>query len=259
MHSNLLPSEVIAKADGKNDIGQSKAEEAAQSLYTGDAETDSELTGKVIYSLGDYENTPVYSYVVGIHATSKDKFISEIVLVNAENGTVIAKASNAAPNMVKAKGVNELGDSVDLEVNYGLVPNTGSLYLLPYFTYEMHHTKRHVLMREDTMIDNSRITSITNTWEDPEAVSAYSNMCEILLWWQDRFSRNSLDDKGGTVNVYIHSQMLMGEDLKFWEWNTIEDNAPLESFWDFGKFCTMDKTVRLNHRRKKGVRIFTLR
>ena len=66
MHSNLLPSEVIAKTDGKNDIGKTAAENVAKASYTGNVEVDSSSTEKIIYSLENYEDAPAYAYIVRI-------------------------------------------------------------------------------------------------------------------------------------------------------------------------------------------------
>ena len=195
LHSNLLSSCIIAKVDTKSCILSSEAEKIAKTSYTGDIEVDSASTEKIIYSLDDYETDPVYSYVVRVYGTTDDGYIDESVLVNAVDRAIIFRTPNLDYSLTKATGRNELDVLKSFDVSY--IHDKG------IHTYLMYNPNLHVKIYNKDVLHP--VTSISNTWTDSEAVSAYTNMCEILQWWERRFKRDSLDDKGGIVDVYIHN------------------------------------------------------
>ena len=216
LHSNLLPSDVIAKADGKNDIGKAAAETAAKNNYTGNVKANSEHIKKVIYALDDYEAKPAYAYVVNISVISADKYINEQVFVNAENGTVINTVSNIcnANITVDVQGKNELSQDISFPVTveykehaktYLLMYNQATKYLPSVVIYEgdLYNLVRH---------------EMNETWDDRSQISAYTNMLEIMGWWKRTFDRDSLNRKGMAIDIVTHpSPAFFG--------NSFNDNA----------------------------------
>ncbi|MBQ9573827.1 MAG: M4 family metallopeptidase, partial [Synergistaceae bacterium] len=63
--------------------------------------------------------------------------------------------------------------------------------------------------KSDTDIPKvSYFVSTSNSWNDEHQVSAYTNMRTVIRWWKDTFNRNSLDDKGMTINLVTHVSRL---------------------------------------------------
>ena len=199
LHSNLISSDVVSKADGKADIGKTSAENNAKSVYTGDITFDSANTEKVIYSFDDYENNPVYVYIVRIYGTDGDgKYVDESVFVNAETGDIIFTASNSL-NMVEAHGKDEKGDDVEFEV-YPLINLTTNI-----ITYYLHDPDIPLYVCEGIADTKNVVNNTNNVWnENGKAVSAYCSMVSVMKWWKEAFGRNAIDDKGRSIYVVIN-------------------------------------------------------
>ena len=201
LYSSFVASNIIDKADGKNDIGSSVAESKAKGNYSEEVEVDSALTEKIIYSLEDYENEPVYAYVVRVYTTSGDKYIDESVFINANTGKIITTMSNTsyAFDMRKANGINELGKPVSFNVLYG---TTG---IPPHMSYIMRDPERYIQINYLTRALLIPVDNQFNTWQDRHQISVYSNMCEIMSWWKKEFGRDSIDGNGTTLDVVTHA------------------------------------------------------
>ena len=222
LHSNLLSSDIIARADGKADVGQSTAENNAKTNYTGSVTVDTAKTERIIYSLGDYKAAPVYAYIVNVSGINGNgDFISERVFVNASTGATIDSFSNIHTNSLaveKVGGNDELGNPVSFDV----------------FRVEFDNSIAHVMTGNYPRVqmylgdlDTPIIHNVGEAWNDGQSISAYINMCDIINWWKESFDRNSLDNKGMIVKVVAH-EALEGFDSNGIPIKEYRDNA----FWE---------------------------
>ncbi len=226
MHSSILASNILDSADMKINLTASQAESIVASAYSGDVEIDTERTERIVYSLEDYADKPVYAYVVRVYGTSGSEYADDDVLVNADTGQIIINMSNMAFNTVSADGKNESGDTVSFDVlrKIEIHRRTSSIH------YVMYDPKLHVEIKENIL---SPVKSLTNTWNDPVAVSAYTNMRDIMKWWKNRFGRDSLDGKGGKVEVIVHAydlEILKGLKLSIGKSNAAWNHG-LQQLW----------------------------
>ena len=215
LHSSFLPSEVLESADLKINIDASEAESLAISLYSGDFAADTARTERVIYSLDGYENSPVYAYIVRVCGISGDEYIDDNVFVNADNGEIIMQYPNTrdAWDIRKASGRNEFGRDVSFDVVHGFSLETVSglpTYMMidPTLHLKVYTGIRLPILRQSWLVlSGPLIESLSNTWTDVQAVTAYSTMREIMQWWKDKFSRDSLDGRGSDVNIAVHASI----------------------------------------------------
>ena len=107
LHSSILASNILDSADMKINLTASQAESIAASAYSGDVEADTERTERIVYSLENYANKPVYAYVVRVYGTSGVEYVDDDVFVNAETGKIIINMPNMVFNTVSADGKNE--------------------------------------------------------------------------------------------------------------------------------------------------------
>ena len=210
-------------------------------IYNNYYPQSSELTEEIIYSLGEYKDSPVYAFIVNIEGTdSEGGYRNEKIFVDSSNGEVIAAYSNIMnaipiprpqpnPNpidFVKAQAKDEMGDKVDFTVlrlseerNEPRSP-TGRViysifcmfYFTPYWKVEAYNNTSN---DSDIIIHDSNYL-----WNDPQQVSMYVNMCEIARWLKDRFNRNSLDGNGMKIKVVSHQKIWKDKDGNF-----VMDNA----------------------------------
>lgn len=197
LHSSILASNVLDGAGMKINITATQAEGIAVSAYSGDVEADTERTERIVYSLEDYADKPVYAYVVRVYGTSGSEYVDDDVFVNAETGGIITQYPNVchAINKCPASGDNEFGVSVSFDVVY-----SPSLLHPPYV---MLDPELHVSIHDTVYMNLAR--SRNNTWNDKHQVSVYSNMREMMRWWKASFDRDSLDGKGMIVDVITHA------------------------------------------------------
>ena len=221
LKSDLLSSSIIESSDLKSSISQEQAENIAKNYHGESFDVDVDNTEKIIYSLYDYETKPVIAYIVRVFGAKNDnEYLDENVFVNASNGSVIKSSSNAnylAPtigSVVKASGENEFSKNVSFDVVYEPVKDAGLFQndYLPYYfmrdpnlNIQVYNNFRLPLFGGDITLFARPVSSIINKWTDKHHVSVYSNMREILQWWQNRFGRNSLDNHGGKVYVIAHA------------------------------------------------------
>ena len=213
LHSSILASNVLDGAGMKVNLTAAQAESIAASAYSGDVEADTERTERIVYSLENYVNKPVYAYAVRIYGTSGGEYVDDDLFVNADTGQIIITMPNMVFNTVSADGKTESGDIVSFDVFH----NKGSVYAMydPELHVKIHD---HQVFLVD-LFTPPIVISRTNTWDDPVAVSAYTNMREIMKWWKNRFGRDSLDDKGKTVDVVVHASKLFGIGKSNAAWN----------------------------------------
>ena len=204
LHANILSTDILEKLDRSSLMlkTSSDADAAVKSLYSGKVDVASADTELIIFALGEYENTPVYAYVVNISGFNEDeRYFDENVIINAISSEVILKSSNiyeaSSSNKKIISGKNELNEDVSFpiqlikdywQIRYDTETPTIEIYSGDVF---------------DSNIVKRKPGEEMNGW-DTQAVSAYLNMREILQWWNASFDRNSLDDKGMTIKVIVH-------------------------------------------------------
>ena len=90
--SDFMSSDILNNSELSTGILQSQAEEIARADYSGDIECNS---FEVIYSLNDYEGSPVRAWLVSIFGTKTDGSVeAETVIVNSFDGSIIERTSN---------------------------------------------------------------------------------------------------------------------------------------------------------------------
>ena len=210
MHSDILPSSLLASLDMTNLISSSDAENAVKSSYSGEVSADA--FGVVIYSLESHSEKPVYAYIVKSYSISGDEYLAKNVFVNAVTKEIIVTASttnNASRSTVLTTGNDEKGTPTLFEVTLGYDGR-----------YQMYEPKSKVKMYFGSLLNP--IVNDRNSWDDlvyyiatifpdpirinenGQHISAYVNVTEIVNWWKEKFSRNSFDGKGMQVNVVVH-------------------------------------------------------
>lgn len=211
LHANILSSDLLAKLDRSalRLRTSSEAESAVVSHHSGSVEAVSANTELIIFALREYENNPVYAYIVSVSGTDGNgEYVDETVIINAATGAIIWKSPNIneANHSIRIKGKNESGDIVSFPLKLAngycsMIDDTEEptieIYSGDYIPDKFYFT------RVPTTLIRREISEELIGW-DTQAVSAYTNMREILCWWRDTFGRNSLDDKGMTVKIVVH-------------------------------------------------------
>lgn len=155
--------------------------------------------GLCVFSIEEYEDEPTLAYQVNITGICSDNsyFDSEI-FVNAKTAEIILVDSNIkTAYATTGSGRDELGnnrsfpvwcdDSVNPNIYY-MQDSNGSGFSVREGT------------RQSAVISNSRNSTFNN---NPQAVSAYSNMLGIYQWYIDKFSHRGIDGKGTVNNTKI--------------------------------------------------------
>ena len=201
LHSSLLSSDIIENANMQINRTSSDAENIAKNYYSGEFEVDSSKTEKIIYSLEDFEEAPVYVYIVNIFGTKSDgNYIDEKFFIHADSnkGNIIESFSNinnaidGVTNWLET-GQNERGswDVFPVTISNNneesqMVDTSDSP------TVEIHKIDWQFLTFHSTSPLKHRIGK---KWDDPQAVSAYVNMREIMKWWKDTFIATTFEKR----------------------------------------------------------------
>ncbi len=158
----------------------------------------------IIYSIGTYDVSPVYAYIIRIYGKLSDGTdIDGSVFVNAHTNEVIYSVSNIHDDEIHMR--DELGSSPKITITQ----ENGKLYL--------YDPETGVRTWTYTVADN--IEKIIVASADATAVSAYKNMVDIIKWWKTDFNRNSIDGNGINIHVIVHNSDINNA---FWtgeEWN----------------------------------------
>lgn len=199
--STTMPSSRLAGPNLNFAYTKEQAEKTAKMYYLGSFDVREDMTEKVIFSLYDYEDNLVPAYVVNIYGTDDEgRYLDENMFVNARNGEVILRTTNIQTSEVieTRTAQNELGVSVDFPVVREKWIN-GTFYVMRDPSTDV------VVYNRDSGIGGMFFGNRVSFGEhDPQQVSAYTNMIEVMKWWKASFDRNSLDDKGMTVRVVTH-------------------------------------------------------
>lgn len=223
LHANILSSDLLAKLD-RSTLRlrtSSEAESAMVSHYSGSVEATSADTELIIFALREYENNPVYAYIMNVSGTDGEgEYVDETVIINAATGAIIWKSPNineanhGTDTSVFMKGENEAGEIVSFPLKlsngyWNMIDDTEEP------TIEIYSGDVSSWFN-DTIVKRKLGESMIG-W-DTQAVSAYTNMREVLRWWRETFGRNSLDDKGMTVKIIVHqyAKEKLGKDNACW-------------------------------------------
>ena len=196
--SDFLSSDILDNANLNAGFSQSQAEEIAKTNYSGDVTCDSV---EVIYSFGDYKISPVRAWIVAISGTKNDGSMEfEDVIIKALNGEIIERTSNIS----YAVGENEFEREVEFPVKITQLFGDKTTY-----QYMVDSDLKLMIAGSpfDTYTGNPLVNAraeLNTKWNDPQQVSAYINMREILTWWKEKFGRNSLYDNDEAVYVFTH-------------------------------------------------------
>lgn len=207
--SSTVPSSVLSGADLNFTLAQENAENTARSNYSGNVNVRSSMTEKIIYTLEDYENNPVPAYVVNVYGrNSENVYIDENVIVNALNGAIIYTSTN----ITGANGLDELDNYISFPV-LEKTPADGS-----ETRYYMQHYIADIGAYVEIYSGAARESNLVyryadEQWNDKQAVSAYTNILDVMEWWKNSFNRNSLDGNGMTVKLIIHTS---SDDNAYW-------------------------------------------
>ena len=187
----------------KINLSASQAEDKAKSAYSKDVEVGTARTELVVYSLGIYDNAPVYAYIVRVHGTSGGDYVDDSMFVNADNGTVINRASNFTGVVKTVTGINEL----ESEDTFPVTPVRGNDGL--YF--ELKDEELHIAMVLYKHINDSTWPRIRESEVilgqnkyDKHTISAYTNLRRTMSWWKTTFNRDSYNGLGSPVLCFTH-------------------------------------------------------
>lgn len=204
LHSNLSKYDLLAKVDGKRDIGRAPAERIAEDIYYGNVKLNTE---RIIYTLDSYESSPVYAYIVNVAGKTNDNsYVNDNVVINAETGAAILSYSNIHEEITAMVSTyTEQGDRVIFPV---IVSNDGVTAY--YVMKDIDSPSVH----EDAWPERRVTRYIGYIWDDKQDV----NMREIIKWWRDNFSRNS---KGMLVKVVTREKVPNWRNNAFWNGDSI--------------------------------------
>ena len=220
--SNVIPSATLDNANLNFSYTQAQAENIAKEYYEGSFEVRTDATEKVIFTLRDYENNPVPAYIVSIYGHDNEgKYVDENLFVDALNGEVIYDVTNIHETDINVRAYNELGEFVNMPLEiWDYTDDNGSTW---YPKYNMIHYagSSEVIVynqvRNSIMQNVVGFTSSVDIDADPQQVSAYTNMIDIMEWWKASFDRDSLDDNGMRVRVVTHERYKNARDNAFWK------------------------------------------
>lgn len=213
--SNLFPTASLSgladAASGTSLAAATKeqAEETALSYHSGGSfELGPTPTEAMVYTLVEYQEggtsmdygaAPVIAYAVNVCGTDGDgNYLDETIFVNADTGAVICAISNVHDaERVSARGNTETGVAVSFDVTYR---DDGKFFMSDNIPPRLRMSEV-LSARSDRLLLNDE-----NEWDDGQAVSAYTNMTEVLKWWSGTFGRNSLNGSGMDVNLVVHDR-----------------------------------------------------
>ena len=144
----------------------------------------------VLYTLGEYRDNPVGAYIVSV--INNDADISDQVLVSINDGDIISKNSNIVFADLYGSGKDEKGDKQYFPVKKRL-----------FSDYEMYDKDRKIGVY-DSITDKKPLSSKkSDNWDNPKAVSAYTNMYLVYDWYDRELDYQSYDGEGSEIKVYM--------------------------------------------------------
>lgn len=182
INSSFLTDNILSKVKTTADLS---IDEIADKIGANDI-NNSYLT---IYSLDDYQNSPVLAYVI--------RTDGRVIVANAQNGDIITSyltQKSWGDSSTTGSGKNELEQTVTFPVQF---------HQWDFYFYYQEDVQRKIYIHGDT---SSLITHEINTsWGDKTANSAYTNVITVYDWYKTHLGRNSIDNNGMTIDVNVHN------------------------------------------------------
>ena len=219
--SSVIPSATLENATLTFSYSQEQAENIAKEYHEGSFEVRTDATEKVIFTLGSYENNPVPAYIVSIYGNDdEDNYIDENIFVNALNGEVIYTTTNIHATDINVQATNELGELVDMPLEvWDYTDDNGSTWYPKYNMIHYAGSSEVIIYNQKRIGIMKNVVGFTSSIDidaDPQQVSAYTNMIDVMEWWKASFDRDSLDDNGMQVRVVTHERFFNDRDNAFW-------------------------------------------
>lgn len=223
--SSVVPSSLLANADLTFNYTQEQVENSVKERYD-DGIDVRKGTERAIFSLFEYENSPVPVYVVSVYGNDDSgNYIDENVFVNALTNDVIFTSPNIhdADIIEYRTADDELTNLTHTQRTFPVVPL--SILGNTYYIMKDPETKVEAYNREIGIFDG-RYNHVSFGEHDEQQVSAYANMIDVMKWWKASFDRDSLDGKGGRVKLVTHRKG--GTDNAYWNGQIIAVYDPSE-------------------------------
>lgn len=178
LNSSLIPRDAV---DMTVNVSEEEIRERLETEEKGGA---AEIK-PVIFSLNEYENDPIVAYMV--------TFDTEVVFLSAIDGEIIYDFPTVCDTGASSgSGISETGENVSFPV-----ANVGGRYY-------MMDASRNITVYSGGFADSQRVSGTDNSWNDPTAVSAYTNAITVYDWWLGNIGRRSVDDDGMPLKVAVH-------------------------------------------------------
>ena len=152
------------------------------------------VDGLTIFSLYDYEDSPVLAYAVN---AKQNDICVEKIFVDADNGSVVYADSSLKTLTADAK--DELGKTRTIPVQ------------LSGGKYTLYDPDRYIKPYNTSNENETPYSNSTNLWGDKTAVSSYANIIyafdwynsKLRLWGNDNTIVNPLR-QNGLIKIYAH-------------------------------------------------------
>ena len=207
LSSGVYASNKLAGINTVPSISAGDAEAYVAGLYGGDCAVNSGKTVLTIYTLDEYEETPVLAYMVYVSGKKADgKYVDNTVFVSAETSEIVKTYTNISDASAETgSGKDEFGNKVSFPVAFTWTD---------WYFYYMQDLNRDIQMYNQLCYVDFRIGSEFNNWSDKTAVSAYTNLIKTYDWYNSNLGRRSVDGNGLHLKTTVHNDH--DNDNAFW-------------------------------------------
>jgi len=187
------------------------SEEEAVEIAIGDEELENVEENKlVIYTLDG--NVSLAWQISVVSTEESDEFISKTVFVDANDGDIINELDNIYyAKSVKAEGMDLFGKKQSFYVQKDI-----AYYKMVDLERKIYVFDKHAFVSMENILGSEVVKSLDNTWEQPEAVSAYINTQKTFDFYKNVLGRNSINNKGGYVYVTVNADIIDGGENAYW-------------------------------------------
>ncbi len=208
LSSGVFFSEGLSDVNNTPQITSERAEEIAAEYYGGECEADSTATALAYYTLEEYSDDPVLTYMVNVSGDNAEgDYVDETIFIDVADCSVVKTYTNIiAASSTTGSGKNELDQKVSFPVSFSWTD---------WYFYYMQDLDRNIQMYNQRLFLNFRIGSELNWWTDDTAISAYTNMIKTYDWYKSELDRDSVDGNGFALKVIVHNDKL--SDNAFWD------------------------------------------
>lgn len=197
--SDFYASDKLIGLSSDNLIEEDQAQAVVQALYPSDTEII--FDNMVVYTFDEYEDAPVYAYIYTVICSNG----IYTVIINAHTGDVICQTNNAlalSEYTVMGSSVDEWGVMREFPVSFREGNNAG------HAEYSLRDIERNITMYIGGSLlqeFGQRIINTTpNNWDDPTAISAYTNLQYVYDWYKNNCGRISIDGNKKEIKAYVH-------------------------------------------------------